>query len=177
MRRAGSLCLLALLLAAPAARARETAPAPPDVPAGPATIHGRVVHLEDAERSVAGVPVILYALLPSGIPGVRQGVSDDLGRFRFEGVGNGTPYLVGADYQGVPYSAGARVAFAPGELEREVEIRVAEATRDAQGVAVSLARLRIDWLGVELRIAESLTVRNGSSRTVYVPAEDRGAGI
>jgi hypothetical protein len=175
MRRAAPLCLLALLLAVQPARARETAPAPPDVPAGPATIRGRVVHLEDAERSVAGVSVVLYALLPSGIPGVRRGVSDGLGRFRFEGVGNGTPYLVGADYQGVPYSAGARVAFAPGELEREVEIRVAEATRDAQGVAVSLASLRLDWLGVELRIAESLTVRNRSSRTVYIPAEDRGA--
>jgi hypothetical protein len=177
MRRAALLCLLGLLLAVQPAPARETSPAPPDVPAGPATIRGRVVHLEDADRPVAGVSVILYALLPSGIPGVRRAVSDGLGRFRFEGVGNdpSTPYLVGADYQGIPYSSGARVAFAPGELEREVEIRVAEATRDAQGVAVSLASLRIDWLGVELRIAESLTVRNRSSRTVYIPAEDRGA--
>ena len=65
------------------------------------------------------------------------------GRFTFQGISNDptTPYHVGARYQGVPYSA-ARVVFAPGELEREVEIRVAEVTDEAERLSVPLARLR-----------------------------------
>ena len=174
MRRAAPLCLLALLVTAQAAQAQETRAAPPDVPAGPGTIHGRVVHEEDAGRSVGNVSLILYALTRSGLAGVRNGASDAEGRFRFEGVGNdsSTPYLIGAEYQGVTYP-GARVVFAPGEVEREVEIRVAEVTSERQSVSVPLVQLRIDWLGTRLRVVESLTLRNASSRTVYVRAEDR----
>jgi hypothetical protein len=174
MRRATPLCLVALLLAMHSTQARGAAPATRDVPAGPGTIRGRIVHQEDAQRSLGGIPVILYALLRTGLPGVRQGVSDDDGRFRFEGVSNQptTPYLIGAEYQGVPYS-GARAVFPPGEFEVEVEIRVADVTGDAQRVSVPLARLRFEWLGSRLRVVESLTIRNLSPHTVYVPAEAR----
>ena len=176
MRCATPLCLVALLLVMQSTQARGAAPTPPDVPAGPGTIRGRIVHQEDAGRFLAGIPVVLYALKPTGLPGMRQGVSDPDGRFRFEGVSNQptTPYLIGAEYQGVPYS-GARAVFPPGELEVEVEIRVAEVTSDAQQLSVPLARLRIEWLGARLRVVESLTLRNLSPRTVYVPAEARGA--
>ncbi len=177
MRRAAALCVLALLVTAQTTDAQETTSAPPDVPPGPGTIRGRVVHQEDAERSLSGVALILYALTRTGLAGMRHGVTDAEGRFSFEGVANdpAAPYLIGAEYQGVPYS-GARVAFPPGALEREVEIRVAEVTSETQGVSVPLVRLRIDWLGTRLRVVESLTIRNGSSRTVYVPAEARGTG-
>jgi len=177
MRRAAPLCLFALLLAAQPSHAQEAIPAPPDIPAGPGTIRGRVVHQEDPERSVGGVTLSLYALTRTGLAGVRLGASDAEGRFRFEGVANDptTSYLVGAEYQGVPYSR-TRVVFPPGALEREVEIRVAEVTREAQSVSVPMVRLRIDWLGTGLRVVESLTIRNESSRTVYVPAEARGTG-
>jgi len=166
--------LVALLLAMPSASARGAAPSAPDVPPGPGTIHGRIVHQEDPRRSLGGIPVVLYAPKPNGLPGIRQGVSDGEGRFRFEGVSNRatTPYLVGAEYQGVPYS-GARVVFPPGELEVEVEIRVAEVTSDAQQLSVPLARLHIEWLGARLRVVESLTIRNASAHTVYIPAEAR----
>jgi hypothetical protein len=174
MRRAASLFLVTLLLAAQPSHAQEAAPAPPDVPEGPGTIHGRIVHQEDPTRSVGGIAVVLYALTRSGIPGMRRAVSDAEGRFTFTGVSNQlpVPYLVGAEYQGVPYS-GARVSFPPGELERTVEIRIADVTTESKRLSVSVARLRIDWLGSELRVVESLTIRNESSRTVYVPAEAR----
>jgi hypothetical protein len=174
MRRTTPLCLVALLLAMQSTQARGAEPATPDVPAGPGTIRGRIVHQEDARRSLGGIPVVLYALQRTGLPGVRQGVSDHDGSFSFEGVSNEptTPYLIGAEYQGVPYS-GARAVFPPGKLEVEVEIRVAEVTSDAQRVSVPVARLRIEWLGARLRVVESLTIRNGSPRTVYVPAEAR----
>lgn len=177
MRRAAPLCLLALLLAAQPTYAQETIPAPPDVPAGPGTIRGRVVHQEDPQRSLDGVTLSLYALTRTGLAGVRRGASDAEGRFRFEGVANDptTSYLVGAEYQGVSYSR-TRVVFPPGALEREVEIRVAEVTSETQSVSVPMVRLRIDWLGTRLRVVQSLTIRNESSLTVYVPAEARGTG-
>jgi hypothetical protein len=63
MRHAAPLCLLALLLAGQPTGAQEAAPPIRDVPAGPGTIRGRVVHNEDPERSMGGVTVILYARL------------------------------------------------------------------------------------------------------------------
>jgi len=177
MRRATPLCLFALLLVAQPSHAQEAMPAPPDVPAGPGTIRGRVVHQEDPQRSLDGVSVSLYALTHTGLAGVRRGASDAEGRFRFEGVANDptTSYLVGAEYQGVSYSR-TRVVFPPGALEQEVEIRVAEVTGESQSVSVPMVRLRIDWLGTGLQVVQSLTIRNGSSLTVYVPAEARGTG-
>jgi hypothetical protein len=176
MTRAAPLWLLALLLTAGSSGAQERPAAPPDVPSGPGTIRGRIVHQEDPQRPVGGVTVTLYALRGTGVPGARRGVSDDDGRFLFDGVSNQptTSYLISAEYQGVPYS-GPRAAFSPGESEIEVEIRVAEVTRDARQVSVPLARLRIDWLGNRLRVVESLTLRNASARTIYVPGEERGA--
>jgi hypothetical protein len=175
MRRAAPLWLVALLLAAQPAQTQRTAPATPEVPAGPGTIRGRIVHQEDPERLLDGVTVILYALTRTGLAGVRRGASNADGRFSFEGLSNDpiTPYLIGANYQGILYS-GTRVVFPPGETEREVEIRVAEVTGEAQRVSVPLVRLRIDWQGTGLRVVESLTIRNGSPRTVYIPAEARG---
>jgi hypothetical protein len=43
-------------------------------------------------------------------------------------------------------------------------------------VSVPAVRLRIDRQGARLRVVESLTIRNGSPRTVYVPAEGRSTG-
>lgn len=176
MRRSALLGLAALLLAAHSAGAQPAAPAPPDVPAGPGAIRGEIVHREEPSRSLGGIPVVLYALTRTGVLGLRRAVSGDDGRFAFEGISNdpSTPYLVGAKYQGVPYSA-ARVLFAPGELEHEVEVRVADVTEKAEQLRVTLARLRVDWLGGRLRVLESLTVRNGSPRTLHVPPEARSA--
>jgi hypothetical protein len=120
MRRAAPLWLVALLLAAQPAQTQRTAPATPEVPAGPGTIRGRIVHQEDPERLLDGVTVILYALTRTGLAGVRRGASNADGRFSFEGVSNdpNTPYLIGANYQGILYS-GPRVVFPPGETERD----------------------------------------------------------
>ena len=141
MRRAAALCLLALLVTAQSTQAQEAKSAPPDVPPGPGTIRARVVHQEDAERSVSGVALVLYALTRTGLAGMRHGVSDAEGRFSFEGVANDptTPYLIGAEYQGVSYS-GTRVVFSPGELEQEVEIRVARS--DHQRIEDRIAQRR-----------------------------------
>jgi len=177
MRRGGLLCLVAMLLAAQSP-AQEAGPALSDVPAGPGTIRGRIVHQEDPQRSLGGVALVVYALSRNGLAGVRRGASEADGRFRFEGVSNDptTSYLIAAEYQGIPYP-GAPLRFAPGALEREVEIRVAEVSTEARGVSVPSVRLRIDWHGAGLRVIESLAIRNASQHTVYVPAEARSAGV
>jgi hypothetical protein len=102
-------------------------------------------------------------------------VSDSDGRFAFEGVSNdpSTPYLVGAEYGGVAYS-GSRVIFAAGELEHEVEIRVAEVMAETRHLKISRATLRLDWSGAQLDVSESLSIHNDSSQTFYVRAGDRG---
>jgi hypothetical protein len=175
MMRSALLGLFALLLAACPSQAQEAVPQIRDVPAGPATIRGRIVHEQGPGHSLEGVRVFLYALTRTGVPGVRDGVSDSDGRFAFEGVSNdpSTPYLVGAEYEGVAYS-GSRVIFAPGELEHEVEIRVAEVMGETRHLKISRATLRLDWSGAQLDVSESLSIHNDSSQTFYVRAGDRG---
>jgi hypothetical protein len=173
MRHTAPLCLLALLLAAQPTRAQEAAPPIRDVPAGPGTIHGRVIHNEDSERSMGGVTVILYARSQMGLPGIRHGVSDEDGYFAFEGVSNDptTSYLIGAEYQGVFY-AGARLLFPPEETEREIEIRVAEVRVDPDALELAEARivLTLDDAALEVRETHVLNV-DGDGGVMAAPGQ------
>lgn len=175
----GALALaiaLLVVVAAPAARAQHgEAPGVGDVPSGPATIRGRVVHGEEPARA-ADVEVLLYALPAGGAPGVRRVTSGADGAFAFEGVSNDpqTAYLVGARHQGVPYP-GARVSFAAGQTEHAgVEVRIGDATTDPSSVSVSELELRVGPRGGRLAVLELVRFENGGARTVYVPAEARG---
>ncbi len=75
-RRLGAAGVAALVVAASTftllaipSFAQEGAPEPlADVPSGPATLRGRVIHDERPEAN-AGVEVVLYALGPEGQPG------------------------------------------------------------------------------------------------------------
>jgi hypothetical protein len=161
MRAATLLCLLGLLLTVQPTRGQEEAPPIGDVPSGPGTIRGRVVHNEDPERSMGGITVILYARMHTGLPGIRHGVSDKDGEFVFEDVSNdpATSYLIGAEYQGVFYG-GARLLFQPDETLREIEIRVAEVRIDPDAVDVAEARivLVLDDAALEVRETHVLSV-------------------
>lgn len=175
-RRIGLALATALLLAAPA---RAQMPHPdvgtsvPDVPSGPATIHGRVVHLE-RPAAAAGVEVVLYALPASGVPGVRHGQTDGQGAFRFEGISNdpSVAYLVGARFGDVPFP-GERVTFGAGETERTVEVRIADATTDPGGIEVTSSSLRLERVGAKLGVDESHRLRSSSQRVYYVPPARR----
>jgi hypothetical protein len=149
----------------------------PDVPAGPAAIRGRVIHPE-RPAAAAGVEVALYALSASGEAGVRRVLSGADGRFAFENVANdpGTTYLIGARFADVPYP-GARVVFEAGEREREVEVRVGDATHERDAVVLVEHRLQLDPVGARLRVVETLVLRNTGTRTVYVPAAERGRAV
>lgn len=157
------------------ARAQEP-PATPDVPPGPATIRGRVIHPERPE-AVNGVDVVLYALPAQAPPGVRRTRADATGAFAFEGVSNDpeTAYLVGARFADVPY-AGERVGFSPGETERTLEVRIADVTPNPSGVRVREVEARIDQVGGELSVNETVRIENTGRATVFVPPAQRSPG-
>ena len=75
-----------------------------DVPAGPAALRGRVVR-DGESTGVGGIPVVLYALPPNGVPGLRAMVTDEAGAFAFESIANdpATVYLLGARYAEIPF--------------------------------------------------------------------------
>jgi len=158
---------------AQAAEQAAEAPGVPDVPRGEATLRGRVVRAGDG-GGAPGVEVVLYALPAAAAPGLRRTESGPDGRFVFEAIDHTptTTYLVGARYLGVSYP-GARVQFGAGEREREVEVRVHEVTDATAGVALRELRMRLDWVGGKLEVAEALAVANPGTRTVYLPAERR----
>ena len=145
-----------------------------DVPTGPATIRGVVVHDEDPARA-AGVEILLYALPAGGAPGIRRAQSGPDGGFAFEGISNDpqTAYLIGARYQDVPFP-GARVGFAAGETEKTgVEIPIGEVSADASSVVVSEAELRLVPRGGQLAVLELHRFRNPGLRTLYAPPATR----
>jgi hypothetical protein len=167
-RRRAKLVLAACLALAAAARAQEP---PGRLPEGTATLRGRIVHEGGGE--VAGLPVVLYAAREGGAPGLARTVSDASGGFAFEGVSNdpAIAYLVGVRAEELPF--GTRVAFEPGELVRELEVRVSPPTPDASAVVREGARLRIDRGCRGLRVIETHRLRNPGPRAVFVPGERR----
>jgi hypothetical protein len=144
-----------------------------DVPAGPATIRGRVVHRARPEAA-AEVPVALFALGTDGRPGTRQTRTGPGGEFSFEKVANdpGTVYLIDVRYAGMPF--GTRVAFGAGELEHSTRIEISDASADASALAVGEARLRVDRGCSGVRITEVYELRNPTDRVFYVPPAERG---
>jgi hypothetical protein len=168
--------LLALVAATAHAQGAGHAPvAPsgtPDVPAGEATLHGQIVNTSRPAAN-AGLPVLLYALPDSGPPGLREGVSDAQGRFVFANVSNdpATVYLVGVRAGDVPF--GVRVRFKAGEREKTIELPISDPTSDAHGVSVDAALWQLERGCGSLVVSESHSLRNATSRVIYVPESER----
>ncbi len=169
MSARAALALAAGLLAAFGTASAQEAAAP--LPAGPATLRGRIVH--EAGGSVADLPVVLYAAPPDAPPGLGRTRSDTSGAFVFEGISNapGVVYLVGVRAEDLPF--GARVTFEPGQTERTVEVRVSPPLADASGIERSLAQLRIERGCGGLRVVETHTLRNPGERVVFVAESQR----
>ena len=171
-RRIAALVPLLVLLSAGIVAAQET----PDVPAGDASIRGRVLHATTG-APIAGAEVTLYALPAAAPPGLRKVQSDEAGRFGFESIDSDpqTTYLIGARHQGVPYP-GARVQFSAGESERNVDVRVSDVTNETADARLTELRVRIDWHGGRLLVTETLVLENSGERAVVVPSEARAGG-
>ena len=158
---------------------RAQAPHPPasgapDVSPGPASITGRLIHRERPEAA-GDLEVILYALTESGTPGLRTTRTDAAGAFGFANIEGdpGTVYLVGARYRDIPF--GERVVFAVGEREQSVELAISEPSSDASRLDVGELSIRVDHGCGQLRVSESIEVRNAGASVLYVPEALRGS--
>ncbi len=180
-RRTGAalLCAAVLLSFARAAAAQTQAePDTPDVPGGPGVLTGEVVHQQATpdEGRGAGIDVLLYALPSAGTPGVRRGLTDETGAFRFEGISNDpeTVYLVGARYRGVPFP-GARVQFRAGQREAHTKVRISEISEDAAALHLPELEMRLEWRGSDVQVTETYRVENRGALVAHF-AEDRRDG-
>lgn len=143
-----------------------------DISPGPATVRGRVVH-DHGTANVGGLPVVLYAISPDGPPGLRETVTDADGAFRFASIGNdpATIYLLGTRYAEIPF--GLRFSFTSGEIDRQVEIAVADATSDTSAAAIGEVRIGVDENCTHLVVHETHRLDNPSDQTLYVPVAER----
>ena len=142
------------------------------VPAGPAAIRGRVVH-ERESAGVGGIPVVLYALPPDGVPGLRGMLTDETGAFRFESIADdpATVYFLGARYGEIPF--GVRFSFEAGELERQIDLTVADATSDTNGIEVGEVQIEVEEGCANLSVRESHRLDNPGAQTIYIPQAER----
>jgi len=143
-----------------------------DVPLGPATIRGRVVHRTRPEAA-ADVPVALFSLGTDGRPGTRQTQTGAGGEFRFEKVTNdpGTVYLIEVRYAG--RRSHSRVSFEPGELEHSTRVEIWDASADSSGLTVGAVRLRLDRGCSGVRVTEVYELLNPTDFVLYVPPAER----
>lgn len=171
MRRWAALALaLGTWLAAGGAAAQPGMDAGP-VPAGDATLRGRVVHTDGSPAE--GLDVVLYAVRPGGPPGLARSVTAADGSFAFADVSNdpAVAYLVGVRAGDVPY--GERVSFAPGERETSLEIEVADTDAATHLVRHGPVTVRIDPGCAGFHVSESHELSNPTDRVVYVPEAER----
>jgi hypothetical protein len=143
-----------------------------DIPSGPATIRGRVVHDEEPSAA-AGVSVVLYSLSPDGVSGVRGMVSDASGSFSFEGVTNDpkTVYLLGARYREIPFDI--TFSFRADEVERDLVLPISDPTADATDARIVDTVIKIERGCAGLSIRESHRVENSGDRVIYIPEAER----
>jgi hypothetical protein len=143
-----------------------------DVPAGPAAIRGRVVH-DDESANVGGMTIVLYALPSNGVPGLRGTVTDVTGGFTFESIGNdpATVYLLGTQYAEIPF--GLRFSFEAGELERQIDLAVADTTSDSSETEIGEVQIELQENCANLAVRETHRLDNPGTRTLYIPEAER----
>ena len=173
MNRAARWVGAAIALVAATGQAQTPPAATPDVPGGPGTIKGRIVHA-GRPAAAAGLPVLLYALPEAAPPGVREGVADAEGRFVFSNVSNdpNTVYLIGARVGEVPF--GVRIRFAGGELEHAALLSISDPTAEAGGMSVEQVRWQLESGCESLLVKETHDLRNAGSQVIFVPESERG---
>jgi hypothetical protein len=144
----------------------------PDVPAGTAAVRGRVIR-EGESVGIGDIPVVLYAMPPDGIPGIRGTVTDEAGAFAFESIANdpATVYLIGARYAEIPF--GLRFSFEAGELERRIDLPVSDTLADASGAEVGEVQIELEQGCLDLTVRESHQLDNPGAHTIYIPEADR----
>jgi hypothetical protein len=124
-----------------------------------------------------GISIALYALGPDGNPGFASSETDAQGSTVFRGISANPEivYLVGAEFQGIPF--GERITFPAGQSNARVEIEVSSPTDRVAGIEIEELRMRIDWMGDRIVVQEILRLVNPGQRVVLLPEQDTNRAI
>jgi hypothetical protein len=167
-----SVLLAGASRAQPAEQVTQPKAEVPALPTGAGTIRGRIVHPQDP-AAAADLAVALYALRPDGRPGLGGTRTDASGRFEFANVSEDpdTVYLVGTQYEDVPF--GRRVAFEAGQSEIEIDVPIRAISGDASALLVVATIYKLDWIGSQLFVQVTHQLRNPDDTVIHVPVVER----
>lgn len=164
-------CVLVWMLWVWPAAAQEFTPPTETLPSGPATIAGRVAPAQ-AAIAAADIEVVLYALQRGGPPGVAKTLTDAQGHFAFEKLSNSpdVTYLVGAQYQGVPFP-GERIQFSDGQTRHEATISITEVRglAGAKAPRILESTLQFERTPQHWTVTESHQLLNDNAFTIFSP--------
>ncbi len=171
------LCGLLALCALPATGQipEQVTSAPAEVsppPPGSGNIHGRLLS-DDSTVSVAGLPIVLYALGADGSSGLAKTQSDDAGGFDFNAISTdpGMVYLVGTQRSGVPFAQ--RVQFEADQTDLDVELVLRKISENAAALRIIRSAYKLDWIGRQLFVQISHLVENTGQTVIHVEKNRR----
>jgi mono/diheme cytochrome c family protein len=153
----------------------------PSAATGTLTVRGKLIQGTDGGDAIpADQPVELYAVDPHGtIVGIYDTACDGDGAYTFEDVasGEGFLYLVSTTYADVPQGI-QTPAIQGDETEVNADITVYERTSDRGSVAISMARMLVNYapineFGLEVRLDLEL-INTGDKIVATDEMGDRG---
>jgi hypothetical protein len=160
MRRWLALIMAAVLFAGVAGSAYGQEP-------GEGVISGQVVNGTAGGGSVAGVEITLLTYIDDSLADTVTTVTDDDGKFRFDGVNPAYEYLVSARYLEVDYYN--QVEFESGTMEANLEVGVCDTTASDDLISSGLTRKIIDVGEESLLITELHWLFNDGDKTYLRP--------
>ena len=147
-------------------------------PPGKGVVTGVVTNGTPGGGSVAGLTVTLHSFEGGTEGESKTTVTDDQGRFRFEGV-NTEPdlsYAVVVNYKDLPY-ASEILAFPDEATDLDLPVEVYETTEDGSGVHIERAHFIIDFEQNNLLIGELYFFSNDKDRTFVGTKNEAGQTV
>jgi hypothetical protein len=147
---------------------------------GDGVLEGQVVNGTSGLENVgAGIEVTLRAFRDDALVEEFGTVTDDGGRFRFEGLDTDPElsYLPETTYQGVPYTLLEPLHFGGGETSLDVSITVHETTEDDSAIGLDSVHLIAESFGEVLRVTEIHLYGNRGDKTYVGSVGDVAPGI
>jgi mono/diheme cytochrome c family protein len=142
---------------------------------GKGVVSGVVTNGTPGGGSVAGLTVTLHSFEGGTEGESKTTVTDDQGRFRFEGV-NTEPdlsYAVVVNYKDLPY-ASEILAFPDEVTDLSLPVEVYETTEDGSGVHIERAHFIVDFEQNNLLIGELYFFSNDKDRTFIGTKDEAG---
>ncbi len=135
---------------------------------GSGTLEGEVVNGSPGGAEVgAGIPVSLYVVQDDVQVDLKETMTGEDGRFRFEDLDTDETleYWLQAEYLDIPYALSEPLQFTVDKTVLQATVTVHETTGDDSGVRANLVILRVQALDSVLRVQESYYLGNTGDRT------------